>query len=287
MTDALLAPGGGKPNVAAEPSLPPRVGRSWVRVAGVRVPDWSHDYLGMGLSDFTARLPTFLRAAARQMWATHQRPAVFEHCGGPAVMLVPGMFCTPAVFNRLGHALERRGIDVYLPRPFPYYRGTLANTGPLAPAIDILLEDLRALATQIDTRRVTLVGHSLGGVISLVALNRARALGIEFNGAILMASPVRGAPIARLFGVAVPACRDIVPSAPALTELEAGLADVRLNLVAGFDSLVPYDYQYLGAPMVVMPGFQHMDFYVGDDDQVERTAEAVAAEVSVKRRPVG
>ncbi len=248
----------------------------------------SADLLGIPFSDFVERLPTFLRGSVAQSVASYQKPADYAHTGRPAVMLVPGLFCTPSVFNRLGRVLDRLGADVHLPRPAPYYHGILANTGRLHETVDRLLEDLERLYLVHGVDRVTMVGHSLGGVVALWAFAKAKERyakrgknGVrrtlpDIHGVVLMATPFHGTPIARLLKMFIPACRDLAPGSDFLEGLQPAAGDIRFALVSGFDSLVPQPSQMPPrADTVMLAGYQHMDFYVGTDDQVDKTARRI------------
>lgn len=244
--------------------------------------------IGLPLSDFVERLPTFLRGSLAQTIASYRKPAAYQHRGAPAVLLVPGLFCTPSVFNRLGKALERLGADVYLPRPAPYYHGILANTGRLQDIVDRLLEDLERLRTVHGVEQVTMVGHSLGGVAALWAFAKAKERYAKrgknghldnlpmIHGVALMATPFHGAPIARLLRLFIPACRDLSPGSDFLAGLQPAAGDIRFAMVAGFDSLVPRLSQMPPrADTVMLAGYQHMDFFVGTEDQVDKTARRI------------
>lgn len=245
------------------------------------MPSLAMSLVGAPLTEFSRRLPSFLRGSTVQSLACYDAPASLPAADGPPVLLVPGIFCTPSVMNRLGQALAALGARVHLPpRPYPLLGGILANTCGLEQAADLLIEDLAALKREQGVERLTLVGHSNGALISLLAIERAPALGEalpELTGVVSMATPFGGAPIAARLAWALPACADIRPGAATLERI-AGLADhVRLSLISGFDLLIPDQAAQAlgGAPTVVMDGFQHMDFTVGSDDKVRDTARII------------
>ena len=248
-------------------------------------------YVGSRLVDFVLRLPSFVRGGLLQALATYRRPATFAHRGGPAVMLIPGLFCTPGVMNRLGRELERAGLDVYLPRAFPYFRGALANTGPVDRSVEILLDDLEVLATEHDVRSIALVGHSVGGIVALAATARAgdgRRELPAIDGVVLLSPPLDGTPLAVPLGAVFPACRDVSPDSDVLRLVRAAMPSILQVLSAGSDSFVPVESQEgLAVPTQRFADFQHMDFFVGSGEQVGRAGRAVAAavhEASTARR---
>jgi pimeloyl-ACP methyl ester carboxylesterase len=239
--------------------------------------------VGAPLDQFAARFPSWVRGAWLQSLACYDAPARFARRGGPAVLLVPGLFCTPSVMNRLGHALEDLGADCYLvPRAYPHLGGCLANTCRLEQAAGFFLDDLARLRWEHGVEEVTIVGHSNGAVISLLALDslelEARALP-AVRGVVTLAGPFGGSPFATWLSELVPACRDVTPSSVTLARVSRQAGRVSLALAAGRDLLVPTpEAARPGAvPFEVLPGFQHMDFIVGSELQVRETALRVAA----------
>jgi len=249
----------------------------------------SQSLVGMPASTFARRLPSFLRGAVVQSLSTLATPAEYAHTGGPAVLLIPGLFCTPSVYNRLGRQLERLGFDVHLPRRFAFYHGVLANTDRLTFTVAALLTDLEALARQ-GLARVTLVGHSLGGIIALATILAAqdeqRSVP-DISGPILLATPLHGAPIASALTALVPACRDLFPGATALRNLQERLPAIGRIVIADEDSLTPPAAGEAASAVVRLSGFQHMDFYAGSDEQVARAARVIADAVRETRAADG
>lgn len=253
------------------------------------MPELAQTLVGAPLGQFAERFPSWVRGAWMQSVACYDPPARFSHRGGPAVLLVPGLFCTPSVMNRLGRALEALGADCYLvPRPYPLMGGFLANTCRLDLAARLLLDDLARLRWEHGVEEVTLVGHSNGAVMSLLALDsldsEPRTLP-AVRGVVTLAGPFGGSPIARWLTELVPACRDVTPSSITLARVARQSHHVTLALAAGRDLLVPEaEGAKPGAvPFVVLPGYQHMDFIVGSDEQIAETAELVAGALPAGR----
>ncbi|MBW1881347.1 MAG: alpha/beta fold hydrolase, partial [Deltaproteobacteria bacterium] len=253
-----------------------------------RADDTVEAILGARSREFAQRIPSFLRGAVMQSIACYAPPAPYTHTGGPALMLIPGLFCTPSVFNRLGLELERYGVDVYLPRPFPLGHGVLANIGPVHRSTAILLEDLQRLKTEEGIEEITLAGHSLGGIIALAAIARGEDEGYDLprvRGVVALATPLGGAPMARLFQF-LPACRDIVPGSAVLVDIEKALPMVQRILATGLDSMVPEHSQNTEeTDRIVLSDWQHMDFFVGPEDRVRLTAQLIANMLPNTRPP--
>ncbi len=223
------------------------------------------------------RLPSLLKTAVRQRIQALKPLPQLPHGTGPSVMLVPGLFCTPSVMAHLGEALSERGLDIWFPRPFPHVRHGLANTAGILPAADILEKDLAELARS-GVHEITLVGHSMGGLIALevrrrVTENETRESLPEIRALYTLATPFDGAPLARLLRRVVPACQDIIPESSEIARLKnyEGLIDCRFCSTA--DLLVPTQAEPDGDRAIAMEGFQHMDFYVGTPDQITLAAD--------------
>jgi pimeloyl-ACP methyl ester carboxylesterase len=245
--------------------------------------------LGTGLVRFGLRFPSLLRGAMMHGLACLQPPAAFAHRGGAALMLIPGFLSTPSALNRLGRELERLGCDVYLPRPVFSSPVPLPNTGPLEQAVDALFEDLELLAAEQAVDEIVLVGHSLGGIIALDALAKASASGRSLprlRFAVLLATPLRGTPLAAPLRGLFAACRTLSPGEDNLGPLQPALAKVQCILSAGGDSLVPLASQEaIPARCVRFDDFQHTDFYVGRGDRVARAARVIAAVIGAATAP--
>jgi pimeloyl-ACP methyl ester carboxylesterase len=246
--------------------------------------------VGAPLGQFAERFPSWAVGAWRQSVACFDEPATFQRTGGPAVLLVPGLFCTPSVMNRLGHALEALGADCHLvPKAYPHVGGFLANTCRLEHAARLLLDDLARLRWVHGVEEVTLVGHSNGAMISLLALDtfdsEPRALP-TIRGVVTLAGPFGGSPFATWLTDVVPACRDVTPRSVTLARVARQAGHVRLALAAGRDLLVPTPEGARPGPVpfVVLPGFQHMDFIVGSEAQIAETAELIAGVLPSRKR---
>jgi pimeloyl-ACP methyl ester carboxylesterase len=171
-----------------------------------------------------------------------------------------------------------RGLNVVYPSDFPYFHGPLANMCPLEEAASRFVRDMASTAKGRGISRFWVAGHSNGGLIAMLAAEIAAREGFpEFpgmmRGVITMATPFRGTDAAILARPLVPVCRDISPGAGILDRIAQKKGLVRLCMLSGADFLVPFESQSLdGMKTVMMDGFQHMDFFVGTDEQVDRTA---------------
>lgn len=245
------------------------------------MPDLAHSLFGSSFGDFARKFPSYLKGSARQSAACYDKPATFTKQGGPAILLVPGMFCTPSVMNGLGGKLAELGADVYLtPRTYPIAGGALANTCRLDKAAQLFTDDLVRLRWEHGVERILIAGHSNGALIPLLALARelARPESLpEVLGVVSMGSPFGGSPIARHLAWALPACKDVRPGSETLDVIAGQAPQLVLSLISGLDTLVPdrADQTLPGARQVLLEDFQHMDFIVGGDEKVQKSAALI------------
>jgi len=133
---------------------------------------------------------------------------VVERGSGPAVLLLHGVTLTSAIWvhqlkdlagevrviaiDQRGHGASKPGSDGFRP-PSSWPTG-----GPGAPAIKRLAADVGTVLESLEVDRVVLVGHSMGGMVTLQFLHDApEELRRRVAGAVLMATtagPLVGIP---------------------------------------------------------------------------------------------
>ena len=219
-----------------------------------------------------------MEGSIRQSVACFERPHALVHGDETdTVLMVPGLFVKPGALSSLGRKLHRHQFAVHYSSTFPYY-----NTRRLDLSAEILLRDLMWLRHGVGVKSLWLVAHSNGGLISLLALAAAEQIQAKkvldmVRGVITMSVPFGGSPVARMVRWAVPAARDIVPGAPLLDRVRKNTAWVRYCLYSGSDYIVPLQSQQLpDAPFKLMEDFEHMDYFVGREEKINRTAGAIA-----------
>ncbi len=199
------------------------------------------------------------------------------------VMLLPGAFCTAGVMNELAGQLNRLGLYVELPRPFPYYWGALANLCPLEEGTHKFLDEFHRMRAKRGIEKVWFAGHSNGGLLALLAIDIAeqendRTFLDRLQGVITMATPFKGTDMANMLQHVIPVCKDLRADSPLLQRVARQQNWVKLCLQAERDFLVPPENQFLeGMAYQTMSGFQHMDFVVGTEVKISDTAEKIAA----------
>jgi len=225
--------------------------------------------------------PSYVTGAWKQTLATLYPGIPFKPGKTGALVLIPGAMCTSSVMNRLGLKLQRHGLKVCVPPSFPYFLSALANTCRLGKAAAAYLDWLDGLSKLYGIREVDVVGHSNGGLIALLAQDlidsQERTCRVRMNRLITLASPLRGFPGARALSPVLPCCRDIAPGSSTLRRTARARRLLAGCLVAGGDFLIPPGNQFLDpGRRILMENFQHMDFIVGSDEKVNRSANEIA-----------
>jgi pimeloyl-ACP methyl ester carboxylesterase len=108
------------------------------------------------------------------------------------VLLVHGYAATESVWTPLRQALAEAGFGHIVSLAYNSFA-----TDPEAVSAELTDQALRELAAA-GAPRVHLVGHSLGGLIVRCALAASAALSSKTGSAVTIASPHRGAPLARI-----------------------------------------------------------------------------------------
>jgi pimeloyl-ACP methyl ester carboxylesterase len=195
-------------------------------------------------------LPGVLRRRACE--GIHELPADNTR---PPVILVHGYGGTGSVWSPLRRALRQAGFGHLVSLDYNSFAAD-----PRALADELELWTRRAL-TEGGAARVHLIGHSLGGLIVRYAINRG-ALGPLTSTAVTIASPHRGAPLAR---IAPGRCSRIMhPRSMDRNDLEAPPAGVRwVAYYSDTDRFVLPDSARLSDPRyratnVLIPGSGHL-----------------------------
>lgn len=232
------------------------------------------EYFGMSGKEVFRRLPSYIRGSVVQTVLSHMPSKKFKYeTNRPNIVLVPGLFCSPSVFNRLGSMMEDR-VNVFTPPPFPYYHSIAINTANLEQTSNHLLKYLKYLKSK-HISVVSLVGHSYGGLICLSANQTIDSISYPITDKLIcMATPLYGSPFTKLLPF-IPACKQMVPGNDKLYDLALNHGDINTVLVAEKDSTVPPESQipYMYQKIHRMEGYQHMDFYAGTKQQVKETAD--------------
>jgi pimeloyl-ACP methyl ester carboxylesterase len=226
------------------------------------------------------RFPSFFRGSFYQTLATLDRPVQFVPLPPRPVVLVPGAFCTSSVMNRLGLKLQELGLSVCVPPSFAFYYSALANLCRLPKAALDFTAWLDEIGTRYGFSEVDVAGHSNGSLIALLAMEMIDGGEVEcsvrMRKVFTMAAPFGGLPNARALSAMIPCCRDLITGSDTLRKIESQRGAVAHSLVAEGDFLVPPANQSLSSDTrTVMKDFQHMDFVVGDNDKIERTAREI------------
>src|SRR5215471_2970291 len=172
------------------------------------------------------------------------------------VLLVHGYAATESVWTPLRRALVQADFGHIVSLNYNSFA-----TDPVAVAAELTHQALQTLAAA-GAPRTHLVGHSLGGLIIRSALAASAALSSQTAGAVTIASPHRGALLAR---IAPGRCAGIMKRGPAseLREVDAPGPDRWLAYYSDADRVVPAasarldDPRYRAANLLI-PGCGHL-----------------------------
>ena len=172
------------------------------------------------------------------------------------VLLVHGYAATESVWTPLRRALGEAGFGQIVSLSYNSFA-----TDPAAVGAELTHQALRALATA-RAPRVHLIGHSLGGLLVRYALTASAALSSQTASAVTIASPHRGASLAR---IAPGQCARIMHRGPRSVQPEVDTPrPVRwLAYYSDGDRVVPpasarLDDPRYGAANLLIPGCGHL-----------------------------
>jgi pimeloyl-ACP methyl ester carboxylesterase len=193
--------------------------------------------------------------ALRQRWCGGVQYVAERNARYP-VLLVHGYASTESVWTPLRCALAEAGFGHIVSLSYNSFA-----TDPVAVSAELTHQALRALAAA-ETPRVHLVGHSLGGLIVRYALAASAVLSSQTGSAVTIASPHRGAWMAR---IAPGRCARIMHRGPHSVLPEVGVPrPVRwLSYYSDGDRIVPpasarLDDPRYGAANLLIPGCGHL-----------------------------
>ncbi len=234
-----------------------------------------------------------IRAIARSgprmaFWWWRMRDPAPAAAAAP-VLLLHGVLCNAGVWQRFLARLADRGIC-------PVYA---LSYGPPWASIDVFADEVAAKVREIlaatGARKVTLVGHSMGGLVARAYLRRYG--GESVRSMVTIGTPHHGSIHAWLFGGTC--LGELRPGSPWLAELNRGAsapASVRsVSLWSWHDSMVApqVSARLAGALNVEMAGIGHnamlydRDVFLRVADELDRAAREANAETRIDAPPTG
>lgn len=117
------------------------------------------------------------------------------------VVLTPGFGCLPHTLGYLGSILKEKYNVVYAPN------GHRINTVSIHISATELEEKLQKLFKHVHMEETSLVGHSMGGLISVEAVRIWASMRV--NNIITISTPFQGTPMASLCSPFLRACEEI------------------------------------------------------------------------------
>ncbi|NUL48256.1 alpha/beta hydrolase [Cellulosimicrobium funkei] len=154
--------------------------------------------------------------------------------GGPAVVLIPGIYERWTFMLPVAEALRDQGYDVHAVTDLRLNGGTIEE---MARLVDGYLR-------RTGIGRCVLVAHSKGGLVGKLVLARHNASG-AVRGMVAVNTPFTGSWLARL--LPLPALRVFLPNSPELAEL-ASWREVDQRIVSVYGRFDPH-----------IPGGGHLD----------------------------
>jgi triacylglycerol lipase len=178
------------------------------------------------------------------------------------VVLVHGFGAGPDCWDAVVPALSGAGVAVVTHR-YAWTAGVDELGADLA-------DEVASLVRRSGARSVTLVGHSLGGVVVAAGLLDRRLAGTVTR-VVTVGAPLRGTGWARLFPVG--AVRDLRPDSPVLRALAAAPVTVPWTTVASRTDVVvgPGSAALAGTERIVVDGVGHCGL-LRDADVIARIA---------------
>ena len=150
------------------------------------------------------------------------------------IIYVPGYGAPPFHSRYFRSRLEVEGFDVFqieLPK---------FQTGDIVKSATILGDEVQRARERYQTDKVSLIGHSLGGIISRYYLQQLGGWKYVHR-AVYLATPQKGVYVAAL-GVATKAARQLMPNSKLITDLNNDPARCRtikcLSIISNFDEVV-------------------------------------------------
>lgn len=211
-----------------------------------------------------AVLATVLLAAVRTGRPRPGGPGTPVASARSLVVLVHGFGAGPDCWDAVADALGGPGVAVVTHR-YTWTTGVEELGARLA-------DQVASLARESGARSVTLVGHSLGGVVVAASLADGRLDGVVTR-VVTVAAPLRGTGWARLFPIG--AVRDLRPGSPVLGRIAAPGGVPWTTLASRADAVVaPHRATLAGAEPLVVDGVGHCGL-LQDADAVARVAALV------------
>lgn len=119
--------------------------------------------------------------------------------------------------------------------------------------IQPLVDKLRHIAPKHENHKITILGHSLGGICAAYALEKHQSLCPNVKKLITVACPWKGSPLIPLLGLSNRDSHDhvhykrLTPNSMFLNQLAANWVPLKIPLVcvgSEYDLLVPFDFCY-------------------------------------------
>lgn len=233
-------------------------------------------------------LPRHIIKVALQGFLPYKPEAETHHPDKKMIVMAPGWGCGVDTMKPLGRALNGNA-NVLYPDNLP--DGLFAAFSQMT-----LDEQAKNIADFVDRadhvdggkEDIYFVGHSNGGVVSLLALKKMRERSSQsardrLKGVITMASPINESPHYH-YGHApfiryLPATRHLRPNSKIHQALRAHHESIALCIASSRDELLELDMQRVDGRPDVDVGFSHWDYTFGPREKLRQVAEVIGAAI--------
>lgn len=181
------------------------------------------------------------------------------------ILLIQGWLGTRGVFNFLEGKLKRDGFPV-----FSFFLGRL-NIQDIVKSAEIVSEKLKKICEENKIEKVSILGHSMGGLIGLYALKYC-GIAKYVDRFIAVGTPFYGTPISYLgivtIGSLVKSCWQMLPNSRFIKKLHAKPIPPNVNvysIMSKHDFLAPEKYCVLEGARNLLISYGHTALIVSDE----------------------
>lgn len=189
------------------------------------------------------------------------------------VLLIQGWLGTRGVFALLENKLQRDGFRV-----FSFHLGAL-NIQDIAKSAQMVADKIHRVSHAMNIRELTIIGHSMGGLIGLYALKKLD-IANHVNKLIAIGTPFDGTPAAYaglpFLGAVAKSLWQMLPDSDFIHDLHADPLPANVEIVSimsRLDMLAPEKYCVLKGARNILVSAGHAALVV--DDRIYRVVRAL------------
>ncbi len=229
--------------------------------------------------------PNYIKGAVKQLYLTLNDQGV-EHqeidTQRDIIVFLPGWTCSGLTYQKLTKELQKLGKIVITPDNLPKGLKAIFFRKGIEEQADLVLEYLEKITPELKNKKVTILGHSTGGLVGIIAKIKEIENGTRerINQIITLSSPLKADDeVGRIPFVSsyVKAVRDLRSEAPIQKKLESSIENVPVtSFVAKSDEIFKEETQYRDEKDVIYVEGGHFDYFSGKEEIIEKIAEKVS-----------